>query len=96
LWYRLAGEPDEPAELYDVEPWPAGLRIVNHLRIGGLGTGDEAYVSGGPGAVQYAVHGTLAADAGKEFIRAARPDPALLRSAATEAVSRLRRPMRAA
>ncbi len=76
LWYRLTGEPDEPAELYDVEPWPAGLRIVNHLRIGGLGTGDEAYVSGGPGAVQYAVHGTLAADAGKEFIRAALPDPA--------------------
>ena len=77
LWFRLLGAPGEPAGLYDAEPWPDGLRIVDELAIGEPGTGDEAYAFGAPGSGRYAVRGTLAADAGKEFIRVALPDPAL-------------------
>jgi len=77
LWFRLEGRPGDPAGLCDAEPWPGGLRIVDELRIGAPGTGDEAYASGGPGAARCTVRGTLAQDAGKEFIRVALPDPAL-------------------
>jgi D-alanyl-D-alanine carboxypeptidase/D-alanyl-D-alanine-endopeptidase (penicillin-binding protein 4) len=77
LWYDLAGHPGDPARLVDVEPWPDGLRIVDELVIGDPGTGDEAYAFGAPGTGTYVVRGTLAADAGKEFIRLALPDPAL-------------------
>lgn len=77
LWFRLRGAPGEPAGLYDAEPWPDGLRLVDELRIGVPGSGDEAYAFGAPGALRTVVRGTLAADAGKEFIRVALPDPAL-------------------
>jgi D-alanyl-D-alanine carboxypeptidase/D-alanyl-D-alanine-endopeptidase (penicillin-binding protein 4) len=77
LWFGLRGAPGEPAGLYDAEPWPDGLQIIDELRIGEPGTGDEAYAFGGPGAGRYVVRGTLAQDAGKEFIRVALPDPAL-------------------
>jgi serine-type D-Ala-D-Ala carboxypeptidase/endopeptidase (penicillin-binding protein 4) len=77
LYFRLDGEPGELAHFYDAEPWPDGLQIIDEVRIGKPGTGDEAYVSGGPGASVYRLRGTLARDAGKEFIRGALPDPAL-------------------
>ena len=77
LWFRLEGPPGDPAGLYDAEPWPDGLQIVDELRIGEPGTGDEAYAFGAPGAERYVIRGTLAPDAGKEFIRVALPDPAL-------------------
>lgn len=77
LWFRLEGRPGEPALLYDAEPWPDGMRIIDELKIGEPGTGDEAYAYGRPGEGRYTVRGMLAADAGKQFIRVALPDPAL-------------------
>lgn len=77
LWFRLEGRPGDPAVLYDAEPWPDGMRIIDELKIGEPGTGDEAYAYGRPGEGRYTLRGTLAADAGKQFIRVALPDPAL-------------------
>lgn len=77
LWFRLEGAPGDPAVWYDAEPWPDGLTIIDELRIGEPGTGDEAYAFGAPGADRYVIRGTLAPDAGKEFIRVALPDAAL-------------------
>lgn len=77
LWFRILGAPGQPAGLYDAEPWPDGLRLVDELAIGEPGTGDEAYAFGAPGSARYVVRGTLAPDAGKEFIRVALPDPAM-------------------
>ncbi len=77
LWFDTGGNAGDRATLVDAEPWPGGLRVIDELRVGAPGSGDAAYVFGGPGAAVYHVRGTLAADAGKEYIRAALPDPAL-------------------
>lgn len=78
MYFALEGEPGEPAGFYDAEPWPPGLEVQDSLRIGRPGSGDQAYVFGAPGADRYTIRGTLAADSGKESIRAALPDPAEL------------------
>lgn len=77
LYFHLAGQPGQPAGFYDAVPWPAGLNFLDELRIGAPGTGDNAYVYGGPGATTLVLRGTLSADSGKEYIKGALPDPAL-------------------
>jgi len=77
LWFRLRGRPGDPARWFDAEPWPDGLRLTDAVTIGEDGTGDEAYAFAAPRSPHITVRGTLARDAGKEFIRLALPDPAL-------------------
>lgn len=77
VYFKLAGAPGDPAGFTKAEPWPDGLQFTDEVKIGAPGTGDNAYVFGTPGAARYVLRGTLAADAGKEYIRAALPDPAL-------------------
>lgn len=77
LYFHLTGRPGEPAGFYDAVPWPAGLNFLDELRIGAPGTGDNAYVYGGPGTDTLVLRGTLSADSGKEYIKGALPDPAL-------------------
>ena len=76
LYFHLSGNPGDAAGFYDAAPWPADLEIIDHLSIGQPGTGDNAYLSGGPGTRRYTLQGTLAADVDKAFIRGALPDPA--------------------
>ncbi len=77
IWFRLQGSPGDPAGSYYADPWPDGLRIRDEVTIGEPGTGDQAYAFAAPGSTHYTLRGTLAADAGREFIRVALPDPAL-------------------
>ncbi len=77
VYFRLTGKPGDPAEFYDCDPWPDGLRFLDEVRIGVPGSGDNSYLYGAPGASRYVLRGTLAADAGKEAIGGALPDPAL-------------------
>lgn len=77
LWFRLLGRPGEPADCYDADPWPEGLLLRDEVTIGQPGTGDQAYAFAAPRDFRYTLRGTLAQDAGKEFIRAALPDSAL-------------------
>ncbi|MES2707651.1 MAG: D-alanyl-D-alanine carboxypeptidase [Verrucomicrobiota bacterium] len=77
VYFQLDGKPGAPAGFYDADPWPAGLEFTDELRIGKPGTGDNAYLYGGPGTASYALRGTLAADNGRDFIKGALPDPAL-------------------
>ncbi|MFN0126567.1 MAG: D-alanyl-D-alanine carboxypeptidase/D-alanyl-D-alanine-endopeptidase [Verrucomicrobiales bacterium] len=77
LWFRLLGRPGDPAGCYDADPWPDGLRLRDEVTIGEPGTGDQAYAFAAPRDFRYTLRGTLAQDAGKEFIRAALPDSAL-------------------
>jgi D-alanyl-D-alanine carboxypeptidase/D-alanyl-D-alanine-endopeptidase (penicillin-binding protein 4) len=76
LYFRLEGKPGDPAGFHDAEPWPVNLDIVDQVRIGAPGTGDDAYVFGGPGTHRYVLRGTFAADAGRTYLRGALPDPA--------------------
>lgn len=77
LYFNLTGQPGDPAGFYDAAPWPADLDITDQVKIGKPGTGDDAYLFGAPGTRRYAVRGTIAADAGKDYIRGALPDPAM-------------------
>jgi len=77
LYFNLTGSPGSPAGFYDADPWPQNLEFTDRLLLGEPGTGDKAYLSGAPGTTRYVIQGTLAADAGKRFIRGALPDPAL-------------------
>lgn len=77
MYFRFGGKPGTPLEFIDADPWPVGLTVKNRVLAGKPGSGDNAYVFQAPGTGKLTLRGTFAADAGRDFLRAALPDPAL-------------------
>jgi len=69
-------KPGFPADLFKVWPEPPGVKIINHMKWGQKGSGDQGYVYGGPGAKVMTLRGTVPMGIFK--IRGAMPDPPLM------------------
>ncbi len=62
----------------EIRPHPPGLQVISKVRIGPEGSGDQAYVFGGPFADKQVVRGTIPPGKGRFTIYAANHDPATL------------------
>lgn len=60
-----------------VEPEVEGLNFINHVKTASSGSGDNAYIYGGPYSNDRIVRGTIPAGSGLFTIKGALPNPAL-------------------
>jgi D-alanyl-D-alanine carboxypeptidase/D-alanyl-D-alanine-endopeptidase (penicillin-binding protein 4) len=66
------------AEIIQVNPLPPGLELSSEVRIGEKGSGDQAFVFGGPFSDQQIIRGTIPPGKTPFVIRAAVNSPAVL------------------
>lgn len=75
ITYNTAAAIGSKAEVLRVSPKPIGLKIVSEVYLAEKGTGDNAYVYGGPYSSHQFVKGTLPLGESEYTIKAAIPDP---------------------
>ncbi|TCC88329.1 D-alanyl-D-alanine carboxypeptidase/D-alanyl-D-alanine endopeptidase [Pedobacter hiemivivus] len=76
LHLKPGAKVDEPAKLLKTVPEVPYLKIINELKTGAQGSGDQAYVFLPPYAPTAYIRGTWGLGIGKSNISAALPDPA--------------------
>lgn len=79
--FSRLGSVGDHAPIIGTDPHLPGLKISSEVRIGEPGSGDQAYVFGGPFAREYIVRGTIPPGAGPFEILAANHQPAELAGA---------------
>jgi len=75
ITYNTSGGLGSKAEILSVRPKPIDLKIINEVYLAEKGTGDQAYVYGGPYSNSQVVKGTLPIGQAEYTIKAAIPDP---------------------
>lgn len=71
-----SGKPNSKTKVLGVEPEVPKLSISNEVLAGELGSGDDAYIFGGPYSYEKVVRGTIPPNRSKFTIKGSVPDPA--------------------
>jgi serine-type D-Ala-D-Ala carboxypeptidase/endopeptidase (penicillin-binding protein 4) len=72
--FRPGTKPGQPTQLLRTDPPVPGLRLINEVRTGEPGSGDQAYLYGGPYTYHRYVRGTLPPGSREFRVRGALPD----------------------
>lgn len=70
------GAAGDPANLLGTDPRLPGIQLINEMRTGPAGSGDQGYIYGFPFAKVFYLRGTVPAGGGTFTIKGSLPDPA--------------------
>lgn len=84
LRFSGRGRRGAKTEVAEVKPELPGLSFVNEVRVAAPGTGDNAYIYGGPYIYRCYLRGTIPAGRGAFTIKGAIPDPPLFAAQALQ------------
>lgn len=73
--FNTSGAVGTKPEMLRITPNPIDLKVINELHLSEEGTGDNAYVYGGPYTDTHRIKGTLPVGQSEYTIKAALPDP---------------------
>lgn len=76
LCFSSREKPGQKPIISSVAPAIPNLSFESHVTVGDFGTGDQAYIFGGPEALRKSIYGTIPPGKGEFCIKGSIPDPA--------------------